>query len=185
LDWRSNVQIPVRVRRPQNEEEPQETAQPEANAVEEMPSGQQSRPRADEVDWRDTAMRLQAEMDNFRKRQQRISQDQIASDRERLLLGVLPVADNLERALSQSSRDDGLREGVIITHRALVQWLKQQGVERLDVVGKPFDPAWHHAVSTVPHAQYGVEPDTVVAVSESGYRLNDRQLRPAKVVVAV
>ena len=180
------MQIPVRVRRPQDDEEPQQNLKPAPEAAQqETPAPPPSRSAADEVDWRDMALRLQAEMDNFRKRQQRMAQDQIDSDRARLLLGVLPVADNLERALSQTSRDDGLREGVAITHRALMQWLNQQGVERLDVLGKPFDPVWHDAVNTVPGAQYGVKPDAVVAVTETGYRLNDRPLRPAKVVVAV
>ena len=176
--------IPVRVKRPQDDEEPQYARQPEPDAPEEEPVAQPP-PATDEVEWRDMALRLQAEMDNFRKRQQRMASEQIDSDRERLLRAFLPVADNLERALSQGGRDETLREGVAITHRALMQVLQQQGVERLDVVGMPFDPAWHDAVSTVPSERYGVEPHTIVAMSEAGYRLNNRALRPAKVVVAV
>lgn len=178
------MQIPVKVRRPLDEEEPQEIEQTTAEVPEETPPAP-PRPAADEVDWRDRAMRLQAEMDNFRKRQQRIAQDQMDSDRERLLRAFLPVADNLERALAQNTQDEALREGVAITHRSMMQVLKQQGVERMEVTGKPFDPTWHDAVSTVPHERYGVEPDTIVAFTEAGYRFNDRPLRPAKVVVAV
>ena len=178
------MQIPVKVRRPQDEEEPHHNLEPVAEAEQEAPAPQQ-RPAADEVDWRDMAMRLQAEMDNFRKRQQRIASEQIDSDRERLLRSFLPVADNLERALSQGGQDDTLREGVAITHRALMQVLQQQGAVRMDVTGQPFDPVWHDAVSTVPHERYGVEPHTIVAFTEAGYRLNNRPLRPAKVVVAV
>jgi len=174
----------VKVRRPLDEEEPQEIEQTPPEVSEETPTAP-PRPATDGVDWHDRALRLQAEMDNFRKRQQRIAQDQIDSDRERLLRAFLPVADNLERALSESTRDEALREGVAITHRSMMQVLQQQGVERMDVAGQPFDPIWHDAVSTVPHERYGVKPDTIVAFTEAGYRLNDRPLRPAKVVVAV
>ena len=181
------MQIPVKLKRPQDEEEPRR--EPEAQA--EMPAAQvppapaEAQSPAEEIDWRDMALRLQAEMDNFRKRQQRLAQDSIASDRERLLRGVLPVADNLERALSGNAASGSLRQGVEVTYNALIQYLRQQGVERVEITGKPFDPAWHEAVSTVPSAQYGVEPQTVVATLEAAYRLGDRMLRPAKVIVAV
>ncbi len=179
------MQIPVRV--PEPEDEDRRAAQPEPTpaAEEPKPAPERPAPAQEEVDWRDLALRLQAEMENFRKRQQRLAQEQIASDRERMLRGVLPVADNLERALAHSDARDGLRQGVALTRDVLMQWLRQQGVEPLDPTGKPFDPAWHEAVGTVPSAAYGVEPQTVVAVSEVGYRLNDRLLRPAKVIVAV
>ncbi len=139
----------------------------------------------EDVDWRDLALRLQAEMENFRKRQRRLAQDEVASERERLLREILSVADNLERALASGGPDDGLRQGVEVTYNALLQWLGQQGVERLQSKGQRFDPAWHEAVSTIPREGYGVEPQTVVEVVEEGYTLNGRLLRPAKVVVAV
>lgn len=194
------VHIPVKVKR-MNEDSRQEKRWPDAEAEPVSGEGQQAQPAtesagaqvvpsaqrngAEDVDWQDLALRLQAEMENFRKRQRRLAQDEVASERERLLRGVLSVADNLERALAESRGDSGLRQGVEVTYNALAQWLKQQGVERLHSRGKPFDPAWHEAVSTVSRAQYGVEPQTVVEVMEEGYTLNGRLLRPAKVVVAV
>lgn len=179
------MQIPVKVIPPEDDKE--RTAQTEgaAPAQEPAPATPQPAPAQPDVDWRDMALRLQAEMENFRKRQQRLAQEQIASERERLLRGVLPVADNLERALAHADAQDGLREGVALTRDVLMQWLRQQGVEPVNPLGKPFDPTWHEAVGTVPSAHHGVEPQTVVAVSEMGYRLNDRVLRPAKVIVAV
>ena len=142
---------------------------------------------AEDVDWRDLALRLQAEMENFRKRQRRLAQSEVAAERERLLRGVLSVADNLERALANSTvgASGGLHQGVEVTYNALLQWLGQQDVERMQSRGQPFDPALHEAVSTVPRAGYGIASQTVVEVAEEGYTLQGHLLRPAKVVVAV
>ena len=140
-------------------------------------------------DWRDRALRLQAEMDNFRKRQQRLAQDQIQDERERLLRSFLSIVDDLERALAQAGRDgSGLREGVELTHRAALQLLQHEGVERIPDRGRPFDPTWHEAVATVDHRQAGVEPNLIVDVLAPGYRVGSapgRLLRPARVVVTV
>jgi molecular chaperone GrpE len=142
--------------------------------------------RDEQVDWQDRALRLQAEMENYRRRQQRLAQDQIQAERERLLQALLEIVDDLERALATPSRDGGgLHEGVQLTHRAALQRLKKEGVEQIEAQDRPFDPAWHDAVSTVPGRQWGIAPDTVVKVLEPGYRLGDRLLRPARVVVAV
>jgi molecular chaperone GrpE len=135
--------------------------------------------------WRDRALRLQAEIENFRKRQQRLAEERILADRERLLRAFLRVADDLERVLNADGADAGdLRQGVDLTYRSLMQLLDQEGAEPIEAVGQPFDPAWHEAVGTVPHVRAGAEPDTVVKVVEAGYRLGDRLLRPARVIVA-
>ena len=140
-----------------------------------------------EVDgWRDQALRLQAEMDNFRKRQQRLAQDQIEGERQRLLSAFLPVVDDLERALAAPAGDgEGVRQGVQLTYRTALQLLQKEGVEQVQAQGRPFDPHWHEAVATVGLDGRNVVPHTVVRVMESGYRLGDRLLRPARVVVAV
>ena len=136
--------------------------------------------------WRDRALRLQAEIENFRKRQQRLADERIAADRQRLLGSFLRVADDLQRALDADATDvDSLRQGVDLTYQTLMHVLDQEGAEPIEADGQPFDPAWHEAVSTVPHQQAGVEPDTVVKVVQAGYRLGDRLLRPARVIVAV
>jgi molecular chaperone GrpE len=135
--------------------------------------------------WRDRALRLQAEIENFRKRQQRLAEERILADRERLLRAFLDVADNLERALDADTASVGsLRQGVDLTHQTLTRILSQEGVEPIQSVGQPFDPAWYEAVDTVPHQQVGVEPGTIVQVEQEGYRLGDRLLRPARVIVA-
>jgi molecular chaperone GrpE len=140
---------------------------------------------AQETDWRDRALRLQAEMDNFRKRQQRLAQDQIQDERRRLLTAFLGTVDNLERALRSSDNSQTLRQGVQLTHREALQFLGREGVEEVQVLGRPFDPAWHEAVATVGRGQASAAPETVVQVLQPGYRLNDQLLRPARVIVAV
>ena len=135
--------------------------------------------------WRDRALRLQAEIENFRKRQQRLAEERILADRERLLRAFLDVADNLERALDADTASVGsLRQGVDLTHQTLMRLLNHEGVEPILALGQPFDPAWHEAVSTVSHAQAGAGPNTIVEVEQNGYRLGDRLLRPARVIVA-
>ena len=143
-------------------------------------------------DWRDRAMRLQADMDNYRKRQQRLAQDQIEAERQRLLGAFLQVVDDLERALAAPAttdqglrHDEGLRRGVELTHRAAMQLLQREGVEPIEARNKRFDPNWHEAVATVGHNGSDAPEDTVIEVVESGYRLGERMLRPAKVIVAV
>jgi molecular chaperone GrpE len=137
-------------------------------------------------EWRDRALRLQAEMENFRKRQQRQAEERVQANQGRLLRGFLTIADDLERALHVKGSDsESLREGVEVTYRSLEQLLRQEGVEQIDAKGETFDPTWHEAVATVPHQEAGVEQATVVEVAQQGYRLDGRLLRPARVVVAL
>jgi molecular chaperone GrpE len=151
-----------------------ETVRPEVNSQDEA------------TDWRDRALRLQAEMDNFRRRQQRLAHDQIETERQRLLSAFLEVADNLERALAAPTGDgEGLRRGVQLTHRAASQLLQKEGVEQIEALNQAFDPALHEAVATIGRNGTDASPNTVVQVMEPGYRLGDQLLRPAKVVVAV
>ncbi len=135
--------------------------------------------------WRDRAQRLQAEMENFRKRQQRLADERAAADRERLLRAFMDVSDNLERALSAGETDAAsLQQGVGLTHQAMARLLRQEGAELVQAQGQPFDPTRHEAVSTIPCQHTETEPDTVVEVLQAGYRIGDRLLRPARVIVA-
>ncbi|NLF01481.1 MAG: nucleotide exchange factor GrpE [Anaerolineales bacterium] len=140
----------------------------------------------DQEDWRDQTMRLRADMENYRKRQQRLADLRITEDRERLLNAFLAIADDLERALAAASDDaGGLQQGVELTYRKLMGLLKKEGVEPVEAIGQPFDPSVHEAVGTVPRSQRGVHSHTVVEVKQTGYRLDGRLLRPARVIVAV
>lgn len=141
-------------------------------------------PTMDELDWQSLALRLQADMDNYRRRQARRADNAIAEERERLLRLILPVADNLARALDQGrSGDEVLRQGVELTYRELIRVLETEGVTRIEAVGQTFTPELHEAVATV-SSDGAVAAGTIVEEVESGYRLGDKLLRPARVVVA-
>ncbi len=95
---------------------------------------------------------------------------------------LLPVVDNLERALASAEAEDGLAGGVKLVHSELVSVLNRNGVEQFDPAGEKFDPAVHEALST--REQEGSDSGVVLDVVEKGYRLNGNVLRPARVVVS-
>lgn len=146
----------------------------------------QGEEREDDLEWwRDRALRLQAEMENFRKRQQRLAEEQVRMDRERVLRAFLKVADDLERALQASQADpQRLREGVRLIYQTLLGLLEKEGVRRVEAAGKPFDPNLHEAVTAIEGQGDKESEPRVVEVLEPGYTLGDRLLRPAKVVVS-
>jgi molecular chaperone GrpE len=140
-------------------------------------------PAAGELDWQSLALRLQADMDNYRKRQARRADDAIVLERERLLRLMLPVADNLTRALSQNGQgDEPLRQGVELTHRELMRLLEAEGVTPIEAVGQAFTPELHEAIATV--MTEAKAAGTVVEEVETGYKLGEKLLRPTRVVVA-
>ena len=167
------TQMPVSTDSPESQPEPVQV-QPDITGADES------------VDvWRDRALRLQAAMENYRKRQQRLAEERILEERERLLRRFLQVADELERALREQRADvASLRHGVELTHRILMQLLEQEDVKPIGALGQPFDPEWHEAVGTTTEYEHGLQPYTVVEVLRPGYRLGDHLLRPARVLVA-
>jgi molecular chaperone GrpE len=136
------------------------------------------------VDWRDAALRLKAEMENYRKRQKRWAEDEVKREKADLLLKFLEVIDNLEYALQHIDRRDPAHQGVQLAYDALLNLLLREGVERIFAKGQPFDPHYHDAVAVVPAERGRADELRVVEVTSPGYRFADRVLRPAKVVVA-
>jgi molecular chaperone GrpE len=143
-----------------------------------------SRPIERETEWKDRALRLQAEMDNYRKRQQRNAQGEVRKAEDRLLLEVLSIADNLDRSLAVAKTETSLLQGIEITRDEVLQLLRGYGVELVRADRQPFDPQWHEAVDVVSATSVGLEPGTVAEVRQSGYRRGGQLLRPARVVVA-
>jgi molecular chaperone GrpE len=127
---------------------------------------------------------MQADMDNYRKRQRRIAREEAGREVDQLLLDVLSIADNLDRALASADRGSPLRQGVSVTRDEVTQLLRQHGIERIEDRDQPFDPEWHEAVGVVSADELGVEKGDIVRVMQSGYRRGERLFRPARVIVA-
>lgn len=130
----------------------------------------------------DRYLRTEADMDNLRKRSERLREEGQARVRRELLARFLDVGDNLERALSHADADPAtVLDGVQATYRELMRVFAREGVATIDALDAPFDPALHEAVGAVPVP--GLTEETVVAVEQPGYTLNGELLRPARVVV--
>ncbi len=127
--------------------------------------------------------RLAADFDNYRKRSAREQQAFAARAHERLVAKLLPVLDDLERALDAAEKHEQARliEGVEMTRAALAATLASEGLVEIEAEGA-FDPHAHEALMTQPAD--GVEPGEIVQVVQKGYRLGDVVLRPARVIVA-
>jgi len=123
-----------------------------------------------------------ADFDNYRKRTQRDMDSIVASRRRMMLERLLPVLDNLQRALHSNAGGDTLRGGLEQTLRGFEAVMASEGVTPIEVKGHPFDPRIAEAVGTAPSDE--VAEDTVVEVAEKGYKLGEDLLRPAKVIVA-
>jgi molecular chaperone GrpE len=137
------------------------------------------------VDWEDRYLRLAADLENRKRAAERAYAHRAQQSWERLLRDLLPLADNLERALHNvpsAERDTGLYSGVELTLRELDKMLRQHGVERIDALGEPFDPELHDALAVVPHPSF--PPGSVMRVDLPGYLLDGKLLRPARVLVA-
>jgi molecular chaperone GrpE len=134
----------------------------------------------------DQLLRRQAEFENYRRRVDRERAETYARSRAEVVLELLPVIDNFERALASlehSSNDaDSLRQGIELIHRQLNDALAKFGLEPVPTVGETFDPHVHEAVSAEPSSEH--EENTVIAEFQRGYRLGEKLLRPAKVKVA-
>ncbi|HZO87823.1 MAG TPA: nucleotide exchange factor GrpE [Chthonomonadaceae bacterium] len=128
----------------------------------------------------DQRKRALADLENYRRRFDRELDRLREQDREAILRDLLPVVDNLERALA-AGESGNLRAGIEAVYRQLLAVLQRNGVQPIDDVGQPFDPAWQEVVAT---AQADAADGIVVEVVERGYRLGDRLLRPARVVVS-
>ncbi len=136
-------------------------------------------------DYLDLARRAQADFENYRKRAAREAAAAGERAKSGLVRELLPVVDNLERALgSAAASEQHLAEGVRLVHAELVAVLERNGVEQFDPRGERFDPAEHEALSMRPGDGDGAEPGVVLDVVEKGYRANGSVLRPARVVVS-
>lgn len=131
-------------------------------------------------------LRARAELDNVRRRAERDMENMRRYALEKFVAELLAVRDSMEMGVEAAADGKGnleaLRDGVELTYRQFMGVLEKFGVREINPVGEPFDPDWHEAVSAQPSED--AEPDTVVAVMQKGYAINDRLVRPARVIVA-
>lgn len=156
-------------------EEPMEITQDEISTL----ADELETARRERDEYLDSMRRMKAELENSRKRQERERARLVQLASERLVRELLPVLDNLERALEV---EGDIREGVEVTREQFLAVLEGEGLAPVASDGESFDPAVHEAVMGQPSEEH--EEDTVIMTLERGYVLNGKPIRPAKVVVA-
>ena len=192
--------VPEDETKPESEQEaqaePREITESEEQA-EAAEDSKDSEKEADPVDelqqaleavekYKDLALRAEAEMQNLQRRTARDVENAHKFALEKFLQNLLPIVDSLEKAIEAAeqaaeSEDDPMLEGVRLCNKLLLDVLGREGIETIDPVGEPFDPNEHQAISTVENPE--MEPNSVFAVVQKGYRLNGRLVRAAMVMV--
>jgi len=166
---------------------PEDVANPEASApAEEAAPLDPIAALTQEVDrWKDLAYRSQAELDNFRKRSAREAQETRAYANADLLRALFPIIDNFDMGLEAArveSEKSMIFMGMSMVNRQIQDFLRDSGVQEIEAQGKAFDPNVHEAVAQEANAE--VAEGTVIRVTRRGYKLKDRMLRPASVIVS-
>jgi molecular chaperone GrpE len=166
---------------PSGEEDPANEEERLAEKEEAEAEDPLARVQRERDEYLDLARRAQADFENYRKRAAKEAAAAGERAKSGLIREVLPIVDNLERALASAEEgEQHLAEGVRLVHSELIAVLERNGVEQFDPAGDRFDPTEHEALSV----RDGGEPGVVVDVVEKGYRANGTVLRPARVVVS-
>jgi len=164
---------------------PEERPTGEAEPAADQPEQETAQLRDELEQAKDRALRLQAELENYRKRAARQMDEERRYANLPLMRDLLPVLDNIHRAVAAAEKSPnaaGLVEGFKMVGSLLQETLRRHQCERIEAVGKPFDPDWHEAVAQQPTTEY--PPNTVVGELQSGFQLHGRVVRPTQVVVA-
>lgn len=128
-------------------------------------------------------LRLQADFINYRKRSEREREGSIDYGMETIICGLLPILDNFERALDiEVNRDSSFYQGIEMIQTQLIEFLKNNGVEEIDALNKPFDPNYHHAV--LMEESEDADEGTIIGVLQKGYIFKEKVIRPSMVRVA-
>ncbi len=155
------------------EEAPQEAAPQEASPLEKA--------QAQAEEYLNMAQRVQADFENYRRRTKATRAEAFEDGAREVIKQLLPVVDNLERAIAQETADEALATGVKMVYRQLMDTLEKRGVSVIDRAGEKFDPNLENAVMQGTSEEG--EPGTVCAVLQKGYRLGDTVIRHAMVKV--
>ena len=135
---------------------------------------------------KDKYLRLSAEFDNYRKRTLKEKAELIKNGGEKAISAILPILDDFERALENMQKTDDLKaihEGIDLIYQKFLKNLTQEGLEKMNPIGENFDTDYHEAVALVP-ASAEEQKGKVLDCVQTGYKLNDKVIRHAKVVVA-
>jgi molecular chaperone GrpE len=167
-----------------NDDSTQATAEAEADVSAEAASAAEAELRREKEELQDRLLRTAAEFDNYRKRIDRERRDQADAAKADAIEDLLPIIDNLERALQAPVGADaeGYRKGVELVHQQMMDLLRRRGVKPIQSVGADFDPRVHEAV--VHEASADHREGEVMEELRRGYMLGERLLRPAMVKVA-
>ncbi|MFU8876819.1 MAG: nucleotide exchange factor GrpE [Wenzhouxiangellaceae bacterium] len=160
-------------------------AQPEDPADSGPEAGAEAASESEELaGMREAMLRMRADMDNRERRLQRDMERSRKFAIESLLRDLVPALDSMDQALAVAGEqgEQQADEGLALTRRQLLGVLEKHGLQVLDPLGERFDPSWHEAMTTRPAGDQ--EPETVVQVLQKGYVLNERLVRPARVIVA-
>ncbi len=170
------------------QEEPQaEGSQAETELSEEEKLKEElAKAQEENASMQDKYLRLSAEFDNYRKRTLKEKSELIKSAGERVITDILPVLDDLERALQNMQKSEeakALAEGVELIHGKFLKVLSQQGLKKIETEGKEFDTDYHEAIAMIPASSEDMKGKILDCV-QTGYTLNDKVIRHAKVAVA-
>lgn len=166
-------------------QEPSKDAAPPSSKPAEAPADPLAAAQAEAQRNKEAWLRTAADFDNFRKRARKELEDARKNGREDLLRALLPVFDNLERALQSAQRASDVKavaDGLTMVQRQFVDALGREGIQRVPTVGHAFDPSVHEAIQQVETSDHA--PGTVLAEVQPGYTQGERLVRAAMVVVA-
>lgn len=138
------------------------------------------------ADMKDKYLRTAAEFDNYRKRTIKEKAELIKNGGEKTISAILPVIDDFERAIDNMGKtadSEAVRQGIELIYQKFLKTLSQQGLEKMNPVGQAFDTDYHEAIALIPAADDS-QKGKVIDCVQTGYKLNDKVIRHAKVVVA-
>ena len=174
LNGAEQDETPAQDNGPKQEETPQETAEDKL-----------AKSEAEIADLKDCLLRQMAEFDNYRKRTMKEKADIILNGSAGVVTDILPVIDDLERAIANSAKSEdfsALKEGIELIYNKLMHILEQKGLQKISPKNEPFDTDFHEAIAMIPAPSEDLK-GKVLDCAIDGYKLNDKVLRHAKVAV--
>lgn len=169
-----------------NQEEDENTTPESDNVSERGENGQEADWEKKYNDLNDSYLRLHADFDNFRRRTIKEKSELIKTAGEKVIVDLLPVLDDFERALENiksTSENESTTQGIELIYNKFVSFLLKNGVKKMDVIGQPFDMEKHEALTTIPAESEDMK-DKIIDCIQPGYEMGDKVIRFPKVIVA-